>query len=158
MRLHRQAQALQVTSDEERRKFLTEVNDLARKPVVTAWEKAEFFCRIADEKKVQDVVVLNVAELTPIANYFVIGTCENYLHIDAVVDEMKIRSKQELGILLRHSGEPRSNWVVLDADDVIIHLFNPDLRDYYDLETLWATAEQWVCSDGTLKAEAMARV
>ena len=44
----------------------------------------EFFCRIADEKKVSDVIVLEVSGLTPIADYFVIGTCENPLHIDAV--------------------------------------------------------------------------
>lgn len=125
---------------------------------MTAWEKVEFFCRIADEKKVSDVVVLEVAELTPIARYFVIGTCENTLHLDAVVDEMEFRSKRDLGLLLRRSGEPRSNWVVLDAGDVLVHLFNPELRDYYDLETLWAAAERWVYEDQKLKAEATARI
>jgi ribosome-associated protein len=115
-----------------------------------------FFCRIADEKKVGDVVVLQVSGLTPIADYFVIGTCENPLHIDAVAEEMELRAKQELGLFLRRSGEPRSNWVILDADDVIVHLFNPDLRDYYDLETLWAAAERWVWADGALRQEALA--
>jgi ribosomal silencing factor RsfS len=41
----------------------------------------------------------------------------------------------------------------LDAGEVIIHLFNPELRDYYDLETLWAAAEKWVWVDNTLKPE-----
>ncbi len=125
---------------------------------VTAWEKAEFFCRIADEKKVSDVVVLDVADLTPIAHYFVIGTCENALHLDAVVDEMEFRAKRNLGLLLRRSGEPLSNWVVLDAGDVLVHLFNPELRYYYDLETLWAAAERWVYVDQMLKAEAAAKL
>lgn len=125
------------------------------KPILSAHEKVEFFCRIADEKKVSDVVVLQVSGLTPIADYFVIGTCENPLHIDAVAEEMELRAKQELGLFLRRSGEPRSNWVILDADDVLVHLFNPDLRDYYDLETLWAAAERWVWVDGALRQEAL---
>jgi ribosome-associated protein len=78
------------------------------------------------------------------------------LHIDAVAEEMELRAKQELGLFLRRSGEPRSNWVILDADDVIVHLFNPDLRDYYDLETLWAAAERWVWVGGALRQEALA--
>jgi ribosome-associated protein len=126
------------------------------KPILSAWEKVAFFCRIADEKKVGDIVVLQVGGLTPIADYFVIGTCENPLHIDAVAEEMELRAKQELGLFLRRSGEPRSNWVILDADDVIVHLFNPDLRDYYDLETLWAAAERWIWVGGALRQEALA--
>jgi Uncharacterized homolog of plant Iojap protein len=66
---------------------------------------------------------------------------------------MEFRAKRELGMLLRRTGEPISNWVVLDAGEVIIHLFNPELRDYYDLETLWAAAEKWVWVDNTLKPE-----
>lgn len=129
------------------------MNGLARETMKTALELAEFFCRIADEKKVADLVVLDVSRLTPITNFFVIGTCENPLHIEAVADEMEFKAKHELGMLLRRSGEPSSNWVVLDAGDVIIHLFNPELRDYYDLETLWAAADRWVWEDNTLKAE-----
>ncbi len=131
----------------------SEVKGLAKKPARTAMELVEFFCRIADEKKVENLVVLDVSQLTPIADFFIIGTCENPLHIDAVAEEMEFRAKHELGMLLRRSGEPSSNWVVLDAGDVIIHLFNPELRDYYDLETLWAAAEKWVWVDNALKAE-----
>lgn len=120
---------------------------------MTAFELAEYFCRIADEKKVSDIVVLDVSRLTPIADFFVIGTCENHLHIDAVADEMEFRAKHELGMFLRRIGEPASNWVILDAGDVIVHLFNPELRDYYDLETLWAAAEKWVWVDNALRAE-----
>lgn len=126
---------------------------MARKPTNTALELAEFFCKIADEKKVGDLVVLDVSQLTPITDFFLIGTCENPLHIDAVAEEMELRAKYELGMLLKRSGEPSSNWVVLDAGDVIIHLFNPELRDYYDLETLWAAAERWVWVNNALKAE-----
>jgi ribosome-associated protein len=131
----------------------SEVKGLTKRTTKTAMELVEFFCRIADEKKVSDLVVLDVSQLTPITNFFIIGTCENSLHIDAVVEEMEFRAKHELGMLLKRSGEPSSNWVVLDADDVIIHLFNPELRDYYDLETLWAAAEKWVWVDNALKAE-----
>ncbi|GBC99130.1 Ribosomal silencing factor RsfS [bacterium HR17] len=121
--------------------------------VLTARDKAEFFCRIADAKKVSDIVVLEVKGLTPIADYFVLGTCENALHIEAVAEEMELRAKHDLGIIVRRSGEARSNWVVLDADEVLVHLFNPDLRDYYDLETLWAAAPRSAWIEGALRAE-----
>lgn len=121
---------------------------------MTAFELAEYFCQIADEKKVTEIVVLDVSRLTPIADFFVIGTCENPLHIDAVADEIEFRAKHELGILLKRTGEPSSNWVILDAGDVIFHLFNSELRDYYDLETLWASAGKWVWVNKDLKAEA----
>ncbi|MGQ9461902.1 MAG: ribosome silencing factor [Candidatus Fervidibacter sp.] len=108
------------------------------------WKLVEFFCQIAEEKKVSDLVVLDVSKLTPIADFFVIGTCENPLHIDSVAEEMEFRAKHQLAIPLRRIGEPNSNWVVLDAGEVVVHLFNPELRDYYDLESLWAAAEKWV--------------
>lgn len=114
----------------------------------------EFFCRVADEKKVSDLVVLDVSRLTPIADFFIIGTCENPLHIDAVADEIELKAKREFGLFLRRAGEPSSNWVVLDAGDIIIHLFNPELRDYYDLETIWAGARKWIWVDNALKEEA----
>ncbi|MCS7264498.1 MAG: ribosome silencing factor [Armatimonadetes bacterium] len=120
---------------------------------MTAFDLAEFFCQIADEKKVSEIVVLNVSPLTTIADFFVIGTCENQIHIEAVADEMEFRARHELGIFIRRTGEPASNWVVLDAGDVIVHLFNPELRDYYDLENLWAPSERWVWVDNALKAE-----
>ncbi len=133
-------------------KIFGEVNNLLQK-VLTPFELAEYFCRIADEKKVSDIVVLDVSRLTPIADFFVIGTCENQLHIDAVADEMEFRAKYELGIFLKRTGEPASNWVILDAGDVIVHLFNPELRNYYDLETLWAAAEKWVWVENALRVE-----
>ncbi|MCX7642493.1 MAG: ribosome silencing factor [Armatimonadetes bacterium] len=126
---------------------------MAKRTAKTVLDLVEFFCQIADEKKVEDLVVLDVSQLTPITNFFVIGTCENPLHIDAVAEEMEFRAKRELGVLLKRSGEPSSNWVVLDAGEVVIHLFSPELRDYYDLETLWAAAERWVWVDNKLKAE-----
>lgn len=126
---------------------------MVRKTTKTVLELVEFFCRIADEKKVGNLVVLNVSQLTPITNFFIIGTCENPLHIDAVVEEMEFKAKHELGMLLKRSGEPSSNWVVLDVGDVIVHLFNPELRDYYELETLWAAAEKWVWVDNELRVE-----
>ncbi|MCS7192560.1 MAG: ribosome silencing factor [Armatimonadetes bacterium] len=120
---------------------------------MTTFELAEFFCRIADEKKVSEIVVLDVSRMTSIADFFIIGTCENQLHIDAVADEMQIRAKHELGIFLKRIGEPASNWVVLDAGAVVVHLFNPELRDYYDLESLWILAEKWLWIENALKAE-----
>ncbi|MCS7224841.1 MAG: RsfS/YbeB/iojap family protein, partial [Armatimonadetes bacterium] len=58
--------------------------------------------------------------------------------------------KKDLGLLVRRTGTALSRWVILDADDVVIHLFTADLRDFYDLEGLWGTAERWKVADGQM--------
>ncbi len=119
-------------------------------PKASGLERVRFFCQIAEEKKVTDIVVLYVGPATPITDYFVIGTCENTIHLDAVCDEMERRTKKELSEVARRSGTAESRWVLLDADSVIVHLFTSDLREFYDLEGLWGMAERWRFEEGQL--------
>jgi ribosome-associated protein len=86
----------------------------------------------------EDILLLDIRGLSLFADFFVIcnGTSERQLR--ALVRGVRDSVKKELGILPHHAeGEPVSGWVLLDYVDVIVHVFSPELRAYYDLEGLW---------------------
>jgi len=96
--------------------------------------------RIADEHRGEDIVVLDMTKLTPIVDFFVIITAATPRRIHTIVDE--------IDRALRESGEKRlgiegygtSRWVLLDYGDIVIHVFDPEARQYYDLDNLWSDA------------------
>ncbi len=104
--------------------------------------KLALLCRqYADNKKAENIVVLDVRELSSVTDYFVIASGTSEPHLRAIVDEIseQLREKQEVRPRAI-DGTPQSAWVVLDYFDVIVHAMRADLRDRYDLETLWGDA------------------
>jgi len=97
-------------------------------------------CKVADEKHGSDILVMEIAHLLPITSYFVLVTCENPIHIGALAEELEERMEEKWKIRVMREGEPESRWVILDFGDVIVHLFDGEMRQYYDLEGLWADA------------------
>lgn len=96
---------------------------------------------IFEEKQAQDIVLLDMRPVTIIADYFLIGSATSDRQARAVVDEVATRVKKELGLLpLSVQGVPESGWIIMDYGDVVVHVFAPDKRAYYDLEGLWADA------------------
>ncbi|MCL2486242.1 MAG: ribosome silencing factor [Oscillospiraceae bacterium] len=97
---------------------------------------------ILDEKKGVDIEVIKVSEITTIADYFVICTGSSSTQVRAFADEVEFKLKQA-GILPDHiEGRDTRSWVVLDYRSVVIHIFDPEAREYYDLERLWADGEK----------------
>lgn len=97
--------------------------------------------RTAAENRGQDIVVIDLRELTSIFDYFVIasGTSRRQLH--AMSEEIDHVLEDELDDKrLNISGYAESRWIVLDYGNVVIHLFDDETRKYYDLENLWAEA------------------
>ncbi len=89
----------------------------------------------------QDVVVLDVSGPLVIADYFVIATVQSTRQAQALAREIDQESKQVRGHRRRNTGgleTEASNWVLLDFDDIVVHLFLPEARAYYALESLWA--------------------
>ena len=105
-------------------------------------KKLALLCReLADDKKAEDIVILDVREVSSVTDYFVIASGTSEPHLRAIVDEIRDRLRE------RHELRPRAvdgtlqtAWVVLDYFDVIVHVMRQDLRDRYDLETLWGDA------------------
>ncbi|MBI4673526.1 MAG: ribosome silencing factor [Chloroflexi bacterium] len=106
------------------------------KPIDQAREIAE----IISDKKGSDIVLLDTGKVSTIADYFVIATAESERQAKAMVDEIEKKMKQHRKLPLSVDGEMNSGWVLLDYGGVIVHIFDPGTRDYYDLEDLWSNA------------------
>jgi len=105
-------------------------------------KKLAVLCReLADNKKAEDIAVLDVRELSSVTDYFVIASGTSEPHLRAIVDEITDVLRKEHG-LSPHAidGALKTAWVVLDYFDVIVHVMKRDVRDRYDLETLWGDA------------------
>ena len=99
-------------------------------------------CReLADNKKAEDIVILDVRELSSVTDYFVIASGTSEPHLRAIVDELTDKLLQEHHLRPRAiDGTFQTAWVVLDFFDVIVHIMRQDVRERYDLETLWGDA------------------
>lgn len=93
---------------------------------------------IVEDKLGEDILLLDIRELCPFADFFVICSGASERQLKALVRGVRETVKAELGLLPYHvEGETFSGWVLLDYEDVIVHVFSPDKRAYYDLEGLW---------------------
>ena len=100
--------------------------------------------QIADEHKAEDILVLDVRGRLFLTDYFVIASGQNPRQLRAIAEEVQ-REAREAGVrLIGAEGLPVSRWVLLDYGDVVVHLFEPTTRAFYDLEMLWADAPRVV--------------
>jgi len=98
--------------------------------------------RAAESKKATDIKVLDLTGITSFADFFVICTGANQRQIQAISDEVGLQLKQQAGELpISVEGYNQAEWVLADYGDLLIHIFSPKARDYYDLERLWRSAK-----------------
>jgi ribosome-associated protein len=92
------------------------------------------------EHQAEDIVLLDISQISTFADYFVIATAQNARHIDALINLFE-KDLANAGIdPLRREGDSASGWVLIDLGPVIAHLFTGDDREFYDLEGLWSRA------------------
>ena len=105
-------------------------------------ELAHRIVDVASDKKASDIVLLRTAEITTMADYFVIASGRSERQVQAlstaIVDELRDEGIKPLGV----EGTSGARWVLLDYGSVIVHLFAPEEREYYGLERLWSEATQ----------------
>jgi ribosome-associated protein len=95
----------------------------------------------ARDKQAADVVVLDVAELLSITDYFVICSASSGRQLKTVIEAVEERVRDELDLRpTRREGDTDAGWLLLDYVDVVVHVFGEEERDYYDLERLWSDA------------------
>src|SRR5713226_6549526 len=104
--------------------------------------KLALLCRqLADQKKADDIVILDVRTVSSITDYFVIASGASEPHLRAIVDEIRDKLRDEHRLRPRAvDGALHTAWVVLDYFDVIVHVMRGEIRERYDLETLWGDA------------------
>jgi ribosome-associated protein len=95
----------------------------------------------ADDKKGEGIITLDVAELLVVTEYFVIATGRTNIQVRAIADEVEERLRDEGGVKpIGREGEGENKWVLLDYGDLVVHVFQPEERDFYRLERLWSDA------------------
>ena len=106
-------------------------------------KKLALLCReYADNKKAENIAVLDVREVSSVTDYFVIASGASEPHLRAIVEEITGKLRDEHGIRpVRTDGSTQGTWVALDFFDVIVHVMRLDARARYDLEGLWGDAK-----------------
>jgi ribosome-associated protein len=95
----------------------------------------------ADDKKAEDIITLDVAELLVVTDYFVIATGRTNVQVHAIADEVEHRLREGGNVKpIGREGEGENKWVLLDYGDLVVHVFQPEERDFYRLERLWSDA------------------
>lgn len=105
---------------------------------MTSKELAMELARVLDNKKAVDVTVLYVEDVTVMADYLVIANGNSSTHVKSLAEEAEFVLKQQDIAPLRTEGFNTRNWYVLDYGNVIVHVFDPAAREFYNLEHLWA--------------------
>lgn len=99
--------------------------------------------RVASENSGRDIVVLDLREVTPVFDFFVIATGTSRRQLHAISEEIDHKLEDDLGDKrMGIEGYAESRWILLDYGTVVIHLFDDETRDYYDIENLWSQAKR----------------
>jgi ribosome-associated protein len=106
----------------------------------SALHRACLAARVAADNKGRDILVLDMRSCTPLFDYFVLATGTSRRQIHTLAEEIDAGLRAEGDERMGIEGYEASKWVVQDYGDIVIHVFDPDTRDYYKLEELWADA------------------
>ena len=105
-----------------------------------ARECAIIAAKAADEKKATDIMVQQVDELIGVTDYFVIATARNDRQVAAIIDAIEEDLRVIGGVKPLHREDKERTWQLLDYGNIVVHVFQPEARDYYRLEELWNDA------------------
>ncbi len=103
-------------------------------------ERLKEIARAADGKQAADIIVLDVSEISSIADYFVFCSGINVRQTKTIAEAIEERLAAGRTRPLHIEGETAGSWVLMDYGDIIVHIFMPEAREFYDLEGLWGDA------------------
>lgn len=93
--------------------------------------------------KAEDIVLIDITGKTTIADYMVVASGRSSRHVAAMAEHIHERLNPELENNVHMEGQTTGDWVLVDTGDVIVHLFRPEVRDFYRIEKLWLEPEIW---------------
>ncbi|MEE1064620.1 MAG: ribosome silencing factor [Acutalibacteraceae bacterium] len=113
---------------------------------MTSLETAKNIVKILDNKKAMDLELIETKELTIVSDYFIIASGTSNTHVRALADEVEEEMKK-LGVEPDHIEGRATGWILLDYGCVLVHVFDPQSREYYNLDRLWGDAAKIDISD-----------
>ena len=90
-----------------------------------------------DDDKADDIVQIDLRGKTTIGDYMVIASGRSSRQVSAISDKLTERLKANCGVLCKTEGKDTGDWVLIDSGDVIVHVFRPEVREFYQLEKMW---------------------
>ena len=140
---------------------LTEDNDLTRQ-IATSATRAQtpeaataapetdmgsdrllsFITASLDQDGAEDILAIPLAGRSPVADFMVIATGRSTRHVAALSENLTDRLKQDAGVSSRVEGKEAADWVLIDTGDVIVHIFRPEVREFYQLEKMWQASPE----------------
>ncbi|ANB32962.1 ribosome silencing factor [Rhodovulum sulfidophilum] len=109
-------------------------------PDVSSEELLERILASLDDDKAEDVVRIDLRGKSSVADYMVICSGRSTRQVSAIAEKLKDRLKEELGRGCKVEGKDQGDWVLVDIGDVIVHVFRPEVREFYQLEKMWMPA------------------
>jgi ribosome-associated protein len=106
------------------------------------FETVKNIVKILDDKKAQDIVAIHTTEQTIIADYFIVAGGSSSTHVKALADQVEFEMKQRHGIAPRGVEGRATGWILLDYGTVLLHIFQKEQREYYNIERLWEDAQR----------------
>ncbi|MBM7554697.1 ribosome silencing factor [Thalassobacillus pellis] len=103
-------------------------------------ELVKMIAKACDDKRADDIVVLDMTEVSLIADYFLICEGSNERQVQAIARELKDKAEENGISVSRIEGFEQARWILVDLHDVVCHIFHKDERNYYNLERLWGDA------------------
>lgn len=104
---------------------------------MTSKELTKIAVKALDDKKGEDITIIDISEVSVLADYFIIAAGSNRSQIQAMADNVDECLSRNGGSLKQIEGYEAGNWVLLDFQDVIVHIFDKENRLFYDLERIW---------------------
>jgi len=89
------------------------------------------------DDKAEDIVTIELQGKSQIADYMVVASGRSTRQVSAIAEKLSERLKQNMGVIARIEGKGAGDWVLLDAGDIIVHVFRPEVREFYQLEKMW---------------------
>ncbi|MBE5684123.1 MAG: ribosome silencing factor [Ruminococcus sp.] len=103
-------------------------------------EMVRIACKALDDKKAKDILLLNMENISPVTDYFIIASAGNNILVKAIADNIEDKLA-EAGIFVTHKeGYAEGRWILLDYGNCVAHIFIEEEREFYNLEQLWADA------------------
>ena len=115
--------------------------------MIDSRELAREIAKVLDKKKAENIVAIETEEVTIVSDVFVIANGTSNTHTKSLADEVEYEIKKRLGIDPEHIEGRASGWILLDYGTVLVHVFDRESREYYNLERLWTDAKTLDLSD-----------
>ena len=103
-------------------------------------ELTKAIAQVLDKKKAMDIKAIHITEYSIVADYFIVASGTSNTHVKSLADDLEYEIKQQ-GVEPDHIEGRATGWILLDYGSVIVHIFTPESREYYNLERLWSDAQ-----------------